>query len=216
MDIHPEVSAPTGRDQPRYRSHEPFHQEQSPVTGCPIGVASSKPPPRAPPLMHSRFSTALLASTLLAFPEPGLKPTAAPLLARVDSVLASKERELIDVRHDLHRNPETSGNEVRTASIVATRLRTIGLEVRSGVGGHGVVGVLGGGRPGPVVAYRADMDAVPSNDPDPLLPPGRPGPGDQFSSSAHPPAIGSTRLWPTTWPLIAFTSQSPIQKSSRR
>jgi metal-dependent amidase/aminoacylase/carboxypeptidase family protein len=51
---------------------------------------------------------------------------------------------------------------------VAERLRSLGLEVETGVGGHGVVGVLKGGEPGPVVAYRADMDAVRDNSPDPV------------------------------------------------
>lgn len=51
---------------------------------------------------------------------------------------------------------------------MAARLKALGLEVRTGIGGHGVVGLLRGGRPGPVVAYRADMDAVPSTEPDPV------------------------------------------------
>ena len=74
---------------------------------------------------------------------------------------------LIELRHDLHRHPEVSGKEERTAGLVATRLRALGFEVETGVGGHGVVGVLHGGKAGPVVAYRADMDAVPSDAPDP-------------------------------------------------
>ncbi len=77
-------------------------------------------------------------------------------------------QELIELRRDIHRHPEVSGQEERTAGVVAERLRSLNLEVRTGVGGHGVVGVLRGGRPGPVVAYRADMDAVYSNAPDPV------------------------------------------------
>ena len=76
--------------------------------------------------------------------------------------------EWVAVRRDLHRNPELSGQEVRSAKVVADRLRTLGLEVRTGIGGHGVVGILNGGRPGPLVAYRADMDAVRSPAPDPV------------------------------------------------
>lgn len=75
--------------------------------------------------------------------------------------------DLTLLRHDLHRHPEISGQEMRTARVVAERMRAAGLEVRTGIGGHGVVAILRGGRPGPLVAYRADMDAVPSNDPDP-------------------------------------------------
>ena len=74
---------------------------------------------------------------------------------------------LIELRHDLHRHPEASGEEKRTAEIVAKRLRALGLEVRTGVGGHGVIGVLRGGQPGAVVAYRADMDALRSKEADP-------------------------------------------------
>jgi amidohydrolase len=80
--------------------------------------------------------------------------------------VAELHDELIAVRRDLHRNPEVSGSEERTARIVSARLEALGLEVRTGVGGHGVVGLLQGGLPGPVVAFRADMDAVRSNAPD--------------------------------------------------
>ncbi|MBM4188372.1 MAG: amidohydrolase [Gemmatimonadetes bacterium] len=90
------------------------------------------------------------------------------LAPRIGATLAGLEAELIAFRRDLHRHPEVSGAEERTASKVAERLRALGIETRTGVGGHGVVGVLRGGRPGPVVAYRADMDAVYSSDPDPV------------------------------------------------
>jgi metal-dependent amidase/aminoacylase/carboxypeptidase family protein len=86
----------------------------------------------------------------------------------IDHRLQEVRDDLIALRRDLHRHPEVSGQEERTAGIVAARLRVLGLEVRSEVGGHGVVGVLRGGRPGPVVAYRADMDAVRSDAPDPV------------------------------------------------
>ncbi len=68
---------------------------------------------------------------------------------------------LVEIRHDLHRNPELSNRETRTAEVVARELRRMGLEVRTGVARTGVVGVLRGGRPGPAVAVRADMDALP-------------------------------------------------------
>ena len=64
-------------------------------------------------------------------------------------------------RHDIHSHPELSFQETRTARLVADHLRSLGLEVQTGVGGNGVVGILRGGRPGPVVALRADMDALP-------------------------------------------------------
>ena len=90
------------------------------------------------------------------------------LQRRVEEVLTRREAQIVEVRRDIHRNPEVSGAEERTAGIVAARLKELGLEVRTRIGGHGVVGLLKGGRPGPLVAFRADMDAVPSNDPDPV------------------------------------------------
>jgi amidohydrolase len=90
------------------------------------------------------------------------------LLVPFTEKLESERAALIELRRDLHRHPETSGKEERTASLVADRLRAAGYEVRTGIGGHGVIGVLRGGKPGPVVAYRADMDAVPSDTHDPV------------------------------------------------
>jgi metal-dependent amidase/aminoacylase/carboxypeptidase family protein len=87
---------------------------------------------------------------------------------RIAAYLDETAAEWVALRRDLHQHPELSGQEVRTAKVVADRLRRLGLEVRTGMGGHGVVGVLTGGRPGPLVAYRADMDAVRSNSPDPV------------------------------------------------
>jgi len=68
---------------------------------------------------------------------------------------------LVAERRDFHEHPELSNREVRTARVVAERLRALGLEVHTGVARNGVVALLKGGRPGPVVAYRADMDALP-------------------------------------------------------
>lgn len=71
--------------------------------------------------------------------------------------------DLVAWRHHLHAHPELSNREVETAAFVAARLRALGMdEVRTGIAGHGVVGVLRGGLPGGrVVALRADMDALP-------------------------------------------------------
>jgi amidohydrolase len=86
----------------------------------------------------------------------------------VDGRLLEARDELIEVRRDLHRHPEVSGREERTAGVIAARLRALDLEVRTGVGGHGVVALLRGALPGPTAAFRADMDAVTSKDPDPV------------------------------------------------
>ncbi|MFG2093844.1 M20 family metallopeptidase [Streptomyces sp. NPDC048612] len=82
----------------------------------------------------------------------------------VDAEAARLRRELIALRRDLHRHPELPGRERRTAGVVARELRAAGLTVTTGVGGHGVVGVLRGAHRGRTVAYRADMDAVPPKD----------------------------------------------------
>jgi len=92
----------------------------------------------------------------------------AALQEAVDRRLVEQRSGLIEVRRDLHRNPEVSGREKRTAGVIAARLRALGLEVRTGIGGYGVVAVLRGGHPGPAVAFRADMDAVASREPDPV------------------------------------------------
>lgn len=122
----------------------------------------------ARPLVLLPAAIATLALTSPAASAQAVRLDANTLLRRVESTLTARESELIAFRHDLHRHPETSGNEVRTAAAVASRLRAAGLTVRTGVGGHGVVAELRGGRPGPTVAYRADMDAVLSSDPDPV------------------------------------------------
>lgn len=75
--------------------------------------------------------------------------------------VAAVESRVIAWRRDIHRHPELANREQRTAALVADALMSLGLEVRTGVAVTGVVGVLRGGRPGPVVALRADMDALP-------------------------------------------------------
>ena len=76
---------------------------------------------------------------------------------RADQVMP----KVVAWRRDLHEHPELSNHETRTSGIVAAELKRLGLEVRTGIGGTGVVGVLKGGRPGRTVALRADMDALP-------------------------------------------------------
>ncbi len=85
---------------------------------------------------------------------------AAPI-ERIDRLADEIEADVIAWRHHLHANPELSNREVHTAAYVAAHLSQLGIEVQTGVAVHGVVGVLKGGRPGPVVALRADMDALP-------------------------------------------------------
>ena len=81
--------------------------------------------------------------------------------ALIDAAASALEKRVIDWRRDFHRHPELSNREVRTAGIVTEHLRSLGLDVQTGVAHTGVVGLLDSGRPGPVVALRADMDALP-------------------------------------------------------
>ncbi|WP_438013894.1 amidohydrolase [Sorangium sp. So ce315] len=71
------------------------------------------------------------------------------------------DRDLVAVRRDLHRHPELGYAEVRTSQLVAERLRALGLSVRTGIGGTGIIADLEGERPGRTVLLRADMDALP-------------------------------------------------------
>jgi amidohydrolase len=78
---------------------------------------------------------------------------------------AAIESKLIAWRRDIHEHPELGEQETRTSALVATHLTGLGLEVKTGVGNTGVVGLLKGAKPGPVVALRADMDALPVKEP---------------------------------------------------
>src|SRR5258706_3154536 len=69
--------------------------------------------------------------------------------------------ELISRRRDLHKNPELAFQEIRTAGIVANELNALGLEVTTGIGKTGVVGILDGEHKGPTVMVRFDMDTLP-------------------------------------------------------
>jgi amidohydrolase len=82
-------------------------------------------------------------------------------LARIDQETAKVTPAVTEIRHQIHQNPELSNREEKTAALVADYLRKLGLEVQTGVAHNGVVALLKGGLPGPVVAVRADMDALP-------------------------------------------------------
>ena len=81
--------------------------------------------------------------------------------ADLDARIAKALPGVIELRHQIHRHPELGNREVETAQRIATRLRALGLEVQTGIAHTGVVGILRGGKPGPVVAIRAELDALP-------------------------------------------------------
>lgn len=93
-------------------------------------------------------------TTFLASSQSGIK-------AKIDNSIPGLEPKVIEWRRDFHQNPELGNQEFRTAKIVADHLRKLGIEVQEKVAVTGVVGILKGGKPGPVVALRADMDALP-------------------------------------------------------
>ncbi|HEX4987025.1 MAG TPA: amidohydrolase [Burkholderiales bacterium] len=95
---------------------------------------------------------------LLALAAPAL---ADDLAAAVDRRARELEPKVIAWRRHIHQHPELSNREVETGKYIATHLRALGMEVQTGIGKTGVVGILKGGKPGKVVALRSDMDALP-------------------------------------------------------
>ena len=83
------------------------------------------------------------------------------LKAKIAQKAESLEAKVVAWRRDFHQNPELGNREFKTAEKVANHLKSLGIEVQTGVGKTGVVGILKGGKPGPVVALRADMDGLP-------------------------------------------------------
>ena len=91
----------------------------------------------------------------------GLSQAPSSLNKKIDKFAKSVEKKVIDWRRDFHEHPELSNREFKTAEKVAKHLRSLGMEVQTEVAHTGVVGILKGGKPGKVVALRADMDALP-------------------------------------------------------
>jgi amidohydrolase len=106
------------------------------------------------------LAAALSCSTAAAQTSPA-PANADALHARIEARARAVEAQLIAWRRDIHQHPELGNAETRTAKLVADHLRRLGMDVKTGVARTGVVGLLQGGRPGPVVALRADMDALP-------------------------------------------------------
>ncbi|HSL82743.1 MAG TPA: M20/M25/M40 family metallo-hydrolase, partial [Thermoanaerobaculia bacterium] len=129
-------------------------------------MRASHRPPRPTGSAGPALAAQILAlAALAAAPTPTLRaavpPSAQDLGARIDPAVESLTPEIVEIRHHIHQNPELGNREEQTAALVAGHLRELGLEVETGIAHTGVVGVLRGGQPGPVVAVRADMDALP-------------------------------------------------------
>ena len=98
---------------------------------------------------------------LLTFFLTSLTITAQSVGLQSETIIEGIEQKVIDWRRDIHENPELGNREVRTAALVTKHLESLGMDVQTKVGVTGVIGVLKGGLPGPVIALRADMDALP-------------------------------------------------------
>ncbi|NQV76466.1 MAG: amidohydrolase, partial [Bacteroidetes bacterium] len=105
--------------------------------------------------MNKSYLAGLLLLSLPAFSQTN------PLKTKVSLAADKIESKVIEWRRDFHEHPELGNNETRTAAIVAKHLQSLGIEVKTGVARTGVVGILKGGKPGPVVLLRADMDGLP-------------------------------------------------------
>lgn len=113
-----------------------------------------------PQLLRGLFLTASLFTASSLFGQTADKN--APLKAKMDKMALAIEPKVIAWRRDLHQNPELSNREFKTAEKVAAHLRSLKFdEVKTGIAKTGVIGVLKGGKPGPTVALRADMDGLP-------------------------------------------------------
>jgi amidohydrolase len=104
----------------------------------------------------------VLIVALIGFSMQGLAQTETEKLKNQAAAAADKiESKCIGWRRDFHQNPELGNRETRTAKIIANHLRSLGIETKEGVAKTGVVGILKGGKPGPCIALRADMDGLP-------------------------------------------------------
>src|SRR5687767_5333098 len=102
-----------------------------------------------------------LAALVLTGAAMSTAEAATSLAGRIDEASRSVEQKVISTRRDIHQHPELGNREFRTAKLIADRLRALGIETKTGVAHTGVIGLLRGGKPGRVVALRADMDALP-------------------------------------------------------
>ncbi|OGD16696.1 MAG: hypothetical protein A2V76_02305 [Candidatus Aminicenantes bacterium RBG_16_63_14] len=102
----------------------------------------------------------LIAAVLAVFPS-GVRGVDPKMSRRIDEEIEKNKAEIVKIRRFIHMNPELGNREFETARLIANKLQPLGFEVRTGVAKTGVVAVLRGGQAGPVVAVRADMDALP-------------------------------------------------------
>jgi metal-dependent amidase/aminoacylase/carboxypeptidase family protein len=115
-----------------------------------------------PPLQFRRFALILASSVILCCAgchHFASQPSASAIQSDTDRIF----KKLVDIRRDIHQNPELAGQESRTSAKVALHLRELGLDVQTGEYGHSVVAILRGKQPGKTVVWRAELDALPGD-----------------------------------------------------
>lgn len=106
--------------------------------------------------------TVIIAACLFVGLVPAGRSVQAEISPRqIDASLGNLQDDIIAWRRDIHQHPELGNREFRTSKLIAAHLRKLGLDVKTGIAHTGVTAVLDGGRPGPLIALRADMDALP-------------------------------------------------------
>ena len=110
--------------------------------------------------MKKQSAIILLAAVLAGLP-PAARGVDLKTSQRIDEEIEKNKAEIVKVRRFIHMNPELGNREFETARLIIAKLQPLGFEVRTGIAKTGVVAVLRGSQPGPAVAVRADMDALP-------------------------------------------------------
>ena len=116
--------------------------------------------PRSPSVPPVVGVVILLAAVLAVLP-PAVRSVDLKTSQRIDAEIEKNRAEIIKIRRFIHMNPELGNREFETARLISAKLEPLGFEVRTGVAKTGIVAVLRGSQPGPAIAVRADMDALP-------------------------------------------------------
>lgn len=103
----------------------------------------------------------IIAGIFLLLSLPSIAQVNAKLQTKIDQMVVAIEPRMVEWRRDIHQHPELGNREFKTAAKIAEHLKSLGIEVQTGVAHTGVVGLLKGGKSGPVIALRADIDALP-------------------------------------------------------
>ena len=106
-------------------------------------------------------AAAIAAATLVIAPSAHAQTQSQIALSDINARIEAVQPRMVAWRRDVHAHPELGNHETRTAALVAAHLRRLGMEVHTNVAVTGVIGILRGGRPGPVVALRSELDALP-------------------------------------------------------